>query len=64
MILKTSVYLDPEVLLTLDRIAQSQSRSRAAIIREAVRTYVGIGKHARLPGCRKTKSGDSVTSHR
>jgi metal-responsive CopG/Arc/MetJ family transcriptional regulator len=63
VILKTSVYLDPDVLVTIDRLARSQGRSRAEVIREAVRAYTGIGDNAKLPGIGKVKSGSSVTSN-
>jgi metal-responsive CopG/Arc/MetJ family transcriptional regulator len=64
MILKTSVYLDPQVLSAIDRMAQSQGRSRADVIREAVRIHVRTGENPRLPGSRKIKSGGTVTSNR
>ena len=43
--IKTTVYLDSDVLLTIDRMAQSEGRSRAEIIRRAIRIYVGTAEH-------------------
>ncbi len=59
---KTSVYLNPDVLLTLRRISQSQGRSRAEIIREAVQLYVRMAEHPKLSGIVEFDSGNPNSS--
>jgi len=38
---KTTIYMDPEVALTLRQLAAVQGRSQAEIIREAILAYTG-----------------------
>jgi len=59
---KTSVYLGSDVLVALRRTAESQGRSKAEVIREAVRTYVRMGAHPKLPGRGEFDSGYTNTS--
>jgi metal-responsive CopG/Arc/MetJ family transcriptional regulator len=59
---KTSVYLDSEVLAALRRAAESQGRSQAELIREAVRIYVRMAEHPKLPGIGEFDSGYTNTS--
>jgi metal-responsive CopG/Arc/MetJ family transcriptional regulator len=57
---KTSVYLDSEVLAALRRAAESQGQ--AELIREAVRIYVRMAEHPKLPGIGEFDSGYTNTS--
>jgi hypothetical protein len=60
--IKTTVYLAPDVLLTLRRITQSQGCSQSELIREAVRIYVRMAEHPKLPGIGEFDSGYTNTS--
>jgi hypothetical protein len=52
---KTSVYLDPDTVVALRQMAESQGRSQAELIRDALQAYTngakrplprGLGKYA------------------
>jgi predicted transcriptional regulator len=61
---KTTVYLDTDVALSLRRMAESQGRSRAELIRDALATYTRKAKRPKLPGVGEFDSGHSDTSER
>ena len=55
---KTTVYLDPEVALTLRRMAETQKRSQAELIRDALEKYTSQGKRPLPRGLGKYDSGE------
>jgi hypothetical protein len=61
---KTTVYLDTDVALSLRRMAESQGRSQAELIRDALATYTRNAKRPKLPGVGEFDSGHSDTSGR
>jgi predicted transcriptional regulator len=60
--MKTTIYLDSEVALTLRRMAESQGRSQAELIRDALETYTRKAKRPKLPGIGEFDSGHTDTS--
>jgi predicted transcriptional regulator len=61
---KTTVYLDSDVVLALRQMADSQGRSQAELIREAIQTHVKKAKRPKLPGIGEFDSGHTDTSER
>ena len=61
---KTTVYLDTDVVLSLRRMAESQGRSQAELIRDALQTYTQKTKRPKLPGIGEFDSGHTDTSSR
>lgn len=61
---KTTVYLDPDVALTLRQMAEAQKRSQAELIRDALETYTRSAKQPRIPGIGEFDSGHTDTSER
>jgi hypothetical protein len=61
---KTTVYLDSDVVLALRQMADSQGRSQAELIREAIQTHVNKAKRPKLPGIGEFDSGHTDTSAR
>ena len=61
---KTTVYLDTEVALSLRRMAESEGRSQAELIRDALQTYTRRAKRPKLPGIGEFDSGHTDTSER
>ena len=61
---KTTVYLDTNVVLTLRRMAESQGKSQAELIRDALETYTRRSKRPKLPGIGEFDSGHTDTSSR
>ncbi len=61
---KTTVYLDTDVVLSLRRMAESQGRSQAELIRDALVNYTRKAKRPKLPGLGEFDSGHSDTSER
>jgi len=59
---KTTVYLDTDVALSLRRMAESQGRNQAELIRDALVTYTRKAKRPKLPGIGEFDSGHSDTS--
>ena len=55
---KTTVYLDPDVALTLKRMAETQKRSQAELIRDALEKYTSEGKRPLPRGLGKYDSGE------
>lgn len=61
---KTTVYLDTETVLSLRRMAESQGLSQAELIRDALVTYTRKAKRPKLPGLGEFDSGHTDTSSR
>ena len=61
---KTTVYLDTDVALSLRRMAESEGRSQAELIRDALEKYTRKAKRPKLPGLGKFDSGYTDTSER
>ena len=59
---KTTVYLDTDIVLSLRRMAESQGRSQAELIRDALQTYTRKTKRPKLPGIGEFDSGHTDTS--
>ena len=62
--IKTTVYLDTDVVLSLRRMAESEGRSQAELIRDALQSYTRKAKKPRLPGVGEFDSGHTDTSER
>lgn len=62
--IKTTVYLDTDVALSLRRMAESEGRSQAELIRDALETYTRKAKPPKLPGVGEFHSGHTDTSER
>lgn len=61
---KTTVYLDPDTVLALRQMAETQGRSQAEIIRRALETYTRNAKQPKIPGIGEFDSGHTDTSER
>ena len=61
---KTTVYLDADVALSLRRMAESQGRSQAELIRDALVKYTRKAKRPKIPGIGEFDSGHTDTSDR
>jgi hypothetical protein len=61
---KTTIYMEPEVALTLRQLAAVQGRSQAEIIREAIRAYTKSAGRPRPKGIGAYQSGRSDVSER
>lgn len=61
---KTTIYMDPEVALTLRQLAATQRRPQAAIIREAIRAYTKSAGRPRPKGVGAHQSGRADISER
>ena len=46
---RTTVYLDEEIALAIRRLAETQRRTQADIIRDALRRYVNQARRKRRP---------------
>ncbi|HTS50393.1 MAG TPA: CopG family transcriptional regulator [Bryobacteraceae bacterium] len=62
--IKTTVYLDTDVALSLRRMAESEGRSQAELIRDALEKYTSTRKRPKLPGLGEFRSGHTDTSER
>jgi len=62
--MKTTIYLDPEVALTLRRLADAQRRPQAELVREALASYASEAQPARPKGIGRSRSGRSDVSSR
>lgn len=58
---KTTVYLDDETVASLKLIAQRESRSEAAVIRESLAVYIA-GKQSKLPSFVGSVADDSFSA--
>lgn len=61
---KTTVYLDIDVVLKLRRMAESNGRSQAELIRDALETYTRRRKRPLPRGLGKYASGETDVSGR
>jgi len=61
---KTTVYLDPDVALRIRHMAQLQKRPQAELIREAVATYAQQYKRPMSKNWGKFRSGRTDVSER
>jgi len=64
VMIKTTVYLDTDVVLSLRRMAESEGRSQAELIRDALQSYTRKAKKPKLPGVGEFDSGHIDTSER
>lgn len=62
--IKTTVYLDTDVALSLRRMAESQGRSQAELIRDALEKFTRSRKRPLPRGLGKYSSGESDVSER
>ena len=61
---KTTVYMLPEIALRVRQLAAAEGRSQAEIIREAVQAYTGKSARPRPKGVGSYHSGRSDVSQR
>jgi predicted transcriptional regulator len=61
---KTTVYLDSDTVLALRQMAETQGRSQAELIRDALDTYTRKAKRPKIPGIGEFDSGHTDTSQR
>jgi predicted transcriptional regulator len=61
---KTTVYLESDLALSLRRMAESEGRSQAELIREALETYTRGRKRTLPRGLGKYSSGEKDVSER
>ena len=61
---KTTVYLDTEIVLSLRRMAESEGRSQAELIRDALERFTHGHKRPLPRGLGKYSSGQSDVSER
>ena len=63
-VIKTTVYLDTDVVFSLRRMAEREGRSQAELIRDALETYTRRNKRPLPRGLGKYASGESNVSER
>jgi predicted transcriptional regulator len=61
---KTTIYLDPDLALTLRQLATSEGRAQAELIREALADYARRRKRPAIPGLGEFDSGHADTSQK
>jgi predicted transcriptional regulator len=61
---KTTVYLDPDTVLALRRMAETHGRSQAELIREALDAYTNGAKRPLPRGLGKYDSGETHGAER
>lgn len=61
---KTTVYLDSDTVLALRRMAETQGRSQAELIREALAVYTNGAKRPLPEGLGKYDSGETHGAER
>jgi predicted transcriptional regulator len=61
---KTTVYLDPDTVLALRQMAETQGRSQAELIRDALESYTRKARRPKIPGIGEFDSGHTDTSER
>lgn len=61
---KTTVYLDPELAITMRQLATREGRPQAELIREALAEYARRSKRPPIPGLGEFDSGHTDTSER
>jgi len=63
-VIKTTVYLDSDIALTLRQMAEAQGRSQAELIRDALQKYTSDGKRPLPRGLGKYDSGETHGAER
>jgi predicted transcriptional regulator len=61
---KTTVYLDADLAVTIRQLATSEGRAPAELIREALAEYVRRRKRPAIPGLGEFDSGHADTSQK
>jgi hypothetical protein len=61
---KTTVYLDAEIVVTLRQLSQQEGRSQAELIRDALAEFARQRKRPAIPGVGEFDSGESGVSGR
>jgi len=61
---KTTVYLDAEIVVTLRQLSQQEGRSRAELIRDALAEFARQRKRPAIPGVGEFDSGETGVSGR
>jgi predicted transcriptional regulator len=61
---KTTVYLDSDTVLALRRMAETQGRSQAELIRDALQMYTSNGKRPLPRGLGKYDNGETHGAER
>ena len=61
---KTTVYLESDTVLTLRQLAAAQHRSQAELIRDALAAYTRQIQRPKFPGMGEFDSGHTDTSER
>jgi predicted transcriptional regulator len=61
---KTTVYLDSDTVLALRRMSETQGRSQAELIREALEAFTHKANRPKIPGIGEFDSGHTDTSER
>lgn len=61
---KTTVYLDPDLAVTLRQLAIREGRAQAELIREALAEYARRKKRPEIPGIGEFDSGHTDTSQK
>ena len=61
---KTTVYLEPEIALHLKQLSTSEGRSQAELIRDALGDYTRRRKRPAIPGLGEFDSGQTTVSAR
>jgi predicted transcriptional regulator len=61
---KTTVYLDSDTLLALRQMSETQKRSQAELIRDALEAYTSNANRPKIPGIGEFDSGHTDTSER
>lgn len=61
---KTTVYLDPEIVVILRQLSRQEGRSQAELIRDALAEFARQRKRPSIPGVGEFDSGESTVSVR
>lgn len=61
---KTTVYIEPDIALSLKQLATAEGRSQAELIRDALATYTQQRKRPAIPGLGEFDSGQTTGSER
>ena len=64
VMVKTTVYIEPDTALAIRQMAEAQRRSQAELIRDALTAYTRQARRPALPGLGEFDSGHSDTSER
>jgi predicted transcriptional regulator len=61
---KTTVYLEPDLAVRLKQLALTEGRPQAELIRDALADYAGKRKRPPIPGVGEFDSGKTDTSEK